>query len=75
MNALTNPVGNSIPPCENTDREIYRAAPGDAYAPSVHVTASGALGIDVGGHVIVLSLERWHALGRLRKALSDVIAV
>lgn len=75
MNALTNPAGNSIPPCENTDREIYRAAPGDAYAPSVHVTASGAMGIDVGGHVIVMSLERWHACARLGHALSDVITI
>jgi hypothetical protein len=74
MNAFT-PIAGNESPCENTDREIYRARPGDAYAPSVHVTASGALGIDVGGHVIVLSLERWHALGRLRNALADVIAV
>lgn len=75
MDSFISPAGNSEPPCENTDREIYRTIPGDAYAPSVHVTATGALGIDVGGHVIVLSLERWHALGRLRRALSDVIAI
>lgn len=70
-----NELGNWSHPCENTDREIYRASPGDYYAPSVHVTSSGALGINISGSVIVLSLERWHALGRMRAALSDVIAV
>ncbi len=60
---------------QNTDREIYRSAPGDACANSVHITDSGALGIDVAGHVIVLSLERWHALGKLRIALKDAMDV
>ena len=75
MNALTNPAGDSEPPCENTDREIYRAVPGDAYAPSVHITSTGALGINIAGHVIVMSLERWHACAKLRHAIEDVIAV
>lgn len=57
---------------ENTDKEIWRKKEGDYYSASIHVTKAGGVGIDVGGHVIVMSVEKWHALGRLRCALDDV---
>jgi hypothetical protein len=49
----------------NTDRELWRepAALGQAaYAPSIHVTARGGIGIDVGGDVYVKPLREWHRL-------------
>lgn len=53
----------------NTDRELWRdlegnAAPeaGDYYAPSIHVTEQGAIGISVGGTVYVKTLREWHAI-------------
>lgn len=58
--------------CENTDKEIWRKKAGDFYSPSIHVTKAGGVGINVGGHVIVMPVEKWHALGRLRCALDDV---
>jgi hypothetical protein len=52
---------------ENTDRELWRELhpEGDAYsyyAPSIHVTAGGGIGINVGGRVHVMPLRKWHAL-------------
>jgi hypothetical protein len=49
----------------NTDREIWREREGDFYADSVHVTADGRLGINVGGTVYVRPLRRWHELAAL----------
>lgn len=56
-------------PALNTDRELYRqpVPEGESegmsyYQPSVHVTESGAIGMNVGGHVIVLPIREWHAL-------------
>lgn len=46
-------------PVENTDIEIWRRIPGDFYSPSIHVTASGGIGMDVGGRVIVAPVEAW----------------
>lgn len=46
----------------NTDKLIYRADPDDFYSPSLHITADGALGIDVGGRVIVKPIKEWHAM-------------
>lgn len=52
----------------NTDRELWREQseadgdPDNYYAPSIHVTASGGIGINVGGSVIVLPLREWHKL-------------
>lgn len=43
----------------NTDREIWRRVPGDYYSPSVHVTADGGIGMNVGGTVIVMDIEDW----------------
>ena len=46
----------------NTDRELWREAPGDYYAHSIHVTARGGIGINCNGLVIVKPLREWHAL-------------
>jgi len=48
---------------QNTDREIWRRTPGDFYAPSILVTQDGAIGLSVGGQVIVRSVEEWHRMG------------
>lgn len=50
-------------PVENTDREIWRETEGDFYSPSIHVTGNGRIGMNVGGHVIVMPVEKWHMLG------------
>lgn len=44
----------------NTDRELWRE--GDYYTPSIHVTAQGGIGINVGGRVFVKPLREWHNL-------------
>ena len=46
--------------CKNTDKEIWRQVPGDYYSPSIHVTLTGSIGINVGGLVIVETIEKWH---------------
>lgn len=46
----------------NTDRELWRETPGDYYAPSLHVTEGGGIGMNVGGFVIVKPIREWHAL-------------
>lgn len=58
--------------CKNTDRELWREAPGDYYANSIHVTEKGGIGIDVGGTVIVKPLSEWHALGEGEKSMSNL---
>lgn len=60
--------------CQNTDRKLWEAEPNEKFLfpPSIHVTATGGIGINVGGHVIVMNVEKWHALGRLRCALADL---
>lgn len=45
---------------QNTDRELWREIEGDYYAPSIFVTESGAIGINVAGHCIIKSLKAWH---------------
>lgn len=47
----------------NTDKEIWRRVSGDYYSPSIHVTENGDIGINVGGHVLVASVEEWHKAG------------
>lgn len=64
-------------PVQNTDRELYREAhpdpPGDYYAPSIHVTSSGGIGINVGGTVYVRPLRAWHAtMAELAAARAEV---
>lgn len=53
-------------PVENTDRELWRERPGDYYSNSIHVTAHGQIGINVGGYVITMSVRDWHAAGTSR---------
>ncbi len=60
MSLVVSPMSNG--PVQNTDRELYRERPDDYYADSLHVTADGAIGINVGGHVIVKSLKDWFRL-------------
>lgn len=50
---------------QNTDREFWRGPDegnGAFYADSIHVTVNGGIGINCGGHVIVMPLRDWHAL-------------
>jgi hypothetical protein len=56
---------------ENTDRELWRERPGDYYADSIHVTATGGIGINCGGHVIAMTLRNWHRLGQ--QAISETM--
>ena len=51
--------------CSNTDKEIWRKKPGDYYAPSIQVTEGGGIGMNVGDHVIVAPIERWHEAAEL----------
>jgi len=46
---------------KNTDKEIWRKVEGDYYSSSIHVTKEGAIGINVGGTVFVMPVEKWHA--------------
>ena len=46
---------------ENTDRELWREND-DHYSPSIHVTEDGAIGMSIGGNVIVLPIRQWHKL-------------
>ncbi len=50
--------------CKNTDRNLWRKNL-NGLGPSIHVTEHGGIGIDVGGHVIVAPVERWHEAGNL----------
>ena len=49
---------------QNTDRQLWRESD-NAFASSLHVTEAGGIGMNVGGLVIVLSIEKWHALPRI----------
>ena len=53
---------NTTSACQNTDRELWRERADDYYADSIHVTESGSISIDCGGHVITKTLRAWHAL-------------
>ena len=44
----------------NTDRELWRETP-NFESPSIHVTRSGRIGINIGGNVIEQTLRQWHA--------------
>jgi hypothetical protein len=52
-------------PILNTDKEIWREIPDDAYAPSIHVTEQNSIGINVGGTVYVKSVYEWHRLATM----------
>lgn len=63
---------------KNTDVELWREVLGDFYAPSIHMTQDGGIGIDVSGHVIVKPVRDWHGqadeIERLRAALRPFAA-
>jgi len=53
---------------ENQDKELWRDDPNDPCSPSIFVTATGGVGISVGGKVIVQDVRTWfgqasHAFG------------
>jgi hypothetical protein len=54
-----------VTPAANTDLELFRENTGDPagsyYENSVFVTAEGAIGMNVGGRVIVQRIAGWHA--------------
>jgi len=47
----------------NTDRELWRAKPGDFYADSIFVTEGDGIGINCGGYVLVASVRAWFDCG------------
>ena len=57
---MTDPGGHL-----NTDKELWREKPGDYYSSSIHVTESGGIGINYGGHVIVAEAQQWHDAGEV----------
>lgn len=60
---LKSSVPNFGYACKNEDVEIWRMTKDNYYSHSIHVTKSGDIGIDVGGHVLVAPIERWHDAG------------
>lgn len=57
---MANDISDAARVSINTDRELFREVPGDFYSPSLHVTESGKVGINVGGNVFVADLKQWH---------------
>jgi hypothetical protein len=53
----------------NTDRVVFQDSSG-----TVHITAGGGLGINVGGMVIVLPVAQWHALAHEHQKIGAIIA-
>ena len=57
---------------KNTDRELWRERDDDYYAASLFVTESGGIGMNVGGHAIVMPIREWHALARSHRFMPHV---
>ena len=53
---------------ENTDRELWREVDDDYDTPSLFVTESGSIGMNVGGTVVVMPIREWHATISARDA-------
>lgn len=49
--------------CANTDCELWRDETADYLPARLFVTEQGAIGIDVGGDVIVKTIREWWRLG------------
>jgi hypothetical protein len=49
---------------KNTDKEIWRKVKDDYYSPSIHITETGGVGINVGGYVIIMPIEKWHFVAK-----------
>lgn len=62
-------------PCINTDREIWRERPGDYYADSIHVNADGHIGIDCGGYVIAMPVQKWHEIAANEIERAELLAL
>lgn len=56
---------------KNTDKEIWRERLEDFYSDSIHVTADGRIGINSGGHVIVMPIRSWYEAAR--KAMPEIL--
>ncbi len=78
------PAGGNYPPesllkaaeaIRNTDVQLWQKFPDDAFSPRIHVTEGGCIGITHHALCIVMSVERWHAIGEMyshmQKALGD----
>jgi hypothetical protein len=60
-------------PAEKGIREVWRKVPGDFYSPSIEVFDNGnAVRVNVGGSVVTMSIEAWHAAA-LRTAESEAV--
>lgn len=57
----------------NTDRELWRSSE-DYYSDSTFVTKGGGIGINVGGHVIVMPLQDWYAAAHEGLAAREQVA-
>lgn len=64
---------NEPTPVINTDREIWREREGDYFSPSIFVTEKGAIGINVGGQVIIRRIERWHEIATTSSSVARSI--
>lgn len=53
----------------NTDLELWIEVDGDHYSDSIDVTETGGIGMNVGGHVIVMPIREWHRLAARVKKL------
>jgi len=62
---MTGKTEENVFEAKNTDREIWREREGDYYADSIHVTASGGIGINCSGDVKVRPVREWHSLDAL----------
>ena len=62
-------------PQQNTDRQLWQETPDDYYSPSIHVTAQGAISIQVGGLAYSMGIRDWYALAvaRLGKPVPQAI--
>ena len=68
---MSAPEDHYPPETQNTDRTLWRETEGDFYADSIHVTEHGAIGINCGGHVYVMTLRQWFELARAKCSSSD----
>jgi hypothetical protein len=60
-------------PCMNTDRHLWPDVSDPlAERESIHVTAQGGIGINVGGYVYVKPLREWHKLAGGKEAMQPV---
>ena len=49
-------------PSKNNDKHLWPIPNDDYYAPSIHATEDGRIGMNVGGIVFVKSIREWHSL-------------